>query len=94
MAQVIDWVHAENKVTNPNAKTKTEKPAAKPKPTAAPAAAGAAPSAVPAAAPAGDGADLDGNTVESGVGGKSSNPDRGIVGKVWIIPSVTGFPSG
>jgi ferredoxin len=87
VAQVVDWVHPENKVTNPNAKAKQEKPAAKPKPAApaAPAAGAPAPAAAPAAAPAG-GADLDGNQVESGVGGKASNPDRGTVDKVWIIP--------
>jgi len=87
VAQVVDWVHPENKVTNPNAKAKQEKPAAKPKPAApaAPAAAaGAAPAAAPAAAPSGN--DLDGNVVESGLGGKASNPDRGTVDKVWIIP--------
>ena len=88
VAQVVDWVHPENKVTNPNAKPKQEKPAAKPapKPAAAPAAGAPAPAAAPAAAPAGGGADLDGNMVESGVGGKASNPDRGTVDKVWIIP--------
>ena len=87
VAQVIDWVHPENKVTNPNAKTKQEKPAAKPapKPAAAPAA-GAPGAPAAAAAPATSGTDLDGNAVESGVGGKASNPDRGTVEKVWIIP--------
>ena len=85
VAQVVDWVHPENKVTNPNAKAKVEKPAAKPAPKpAAPAAAGAAPAA-PTAAPAA-GTDLDGNVVESGVGGKSDNGQDGMVGKVWIIP--------
>jgi NADH-quinone oxidoreductase chain I len=81
VAQVIDWVLPENKATNPNAKPKTEKPAA-PKPAPKPA---AAPAAAAVAAPAG-GTDLEGNVVESGVGGKASNPDRGTVEKVWIIP--------
>ncbi len=88
VAQVIDWTLPENKVTNPNAKPKTEKPAAPkpaPKPAAAPAPAGAATAAAVAPAPA-TGNDLDGNVVESGVGGKASNPDRGTVDKVWIIP--------
>lgn len=88
VAQVIDWVHPENKVTNPNAKPKQEKPPPKPKPAAAPAtapAAGAAPAA-PAPPATGGGSDLDGNVVESGLGGKASNPDRGTVDKVWIIP--------
>ena len=86
VAQVIDWVHPENKVTNPNAKPKQEKPPPKPapKPAAAPVA-GAAPAAVAAPA-AGGGADAQGNVVESGVGGSASNPDRGTVDKVWIIP--------
>jgi NADH-quinone oxidoreductase chain I len=93
VAQVIDWTHPENKVTNPNAKPKQEKPAAKPapKPAAAPAAAapqGASAPAATAAPPAtgGGGNDLDGNVVESGVGGKASNPETGTVNKVWIIP--------
>ena len=88
VAQVIDWVHPENKVTNPNAKPKQEKPPPKPAPKpAAPAApaAGAAPAPV-AAPPAGGGNDAQGNVVESGVGGSASNPDRGTVEKVWIIP--------
>jgi len=89
VGQVVDWVHPENKVTNPNAKPKQEKAPPKPaaKPAAAPAATATAAPAAPAAAPAaGGGKDLDGNTVESGVGGKASNPDRGPVDKVWIIP--------
>lgn len=92
VAQVIDWVHPENKVTNPNAKPMTKKPETPkpaPKPAAAPAA-GAAPAATaaPAAAPpaTGGGKDLDGNTVESGLGGKSDNGQSGTVDKVWIIP--------
>jgi NADH-quinone oxidoreductase chain I len=87
VAQVIDWVHPENKVTNPNAKPKQEKPPPKPapKPAAAPAATAVAPA--PAAPPAaGGGTDLDGNVVESGLGGKASNPAAGTVDKVWIIP--------
>jgi len=89
VAQVIDWVHPENKVTNPNAKPKQEKPAAKPAPKPAAAAApGAAPAAVATApAPAtGGGTDLDGNVVESGLGGKSDNGKAGTLDKVWIIP--------
>jgi NADH-quinone oxidoreductase subunit I len=88
VAQVIDWVNPENKVTNPNAKPKQEKPAPKPaaKPAAAPSTAAPAAAAAPAPAAAPAGADLDGNVVESGVGGKSDNGQNGIVGKVWIIP--------
>ena len=86
VAQVIDWVHPENKVTNPNAKPKQEKPPPKPAPKpAAPAAPGATAAPAAPAAPA-TGNDLDGNVVESGLGGKASNPDRGTVDKVWIIP--------
>ncbi len=89
VAQVVDWTHPENKVNNPNAKPKQEKPAPKPaaKPAAAAAPAAAATTAAPAAAPpAAPGTDLDGNAVESGVGGKSDNGQTGVVGKVWIIP--------
>lgn len=90
VAQVIDWTLPENRVTNPNAKPKTEKPAAKPAAKPAPAAppAAAPPTAAPAApAPAGGvHVDADGNPVESGVGGKADNGKTGTVEKVWIIP--------
>jgi NADH-quinone oxidoreductase subunit I len=87
VGQVVDWVHPENKVTNPNAKPKQEKPAAKPapKPAAAAAPAAGATAAPPAAAPAA-GTDAEGNVVESGVGGKADNGQSGTVEKVWIIP--------
>ncbi len=86
VAQVIDWVHPENKVTNPNAKPKQEKPPPKPAPKPAAAPGAAAPAATAAPAPPATGTDLDGNVVESGVGGKSDNGKTGIVDKVWIIP--------
>ena len=87
VAQVIDWVHPENKVTNPNAKPKQEKkppPKPKPAPAAAPTAAAAAPAV--AAPAAGAGTDAQGNEVESGLGGTSHNGEDGTVQKVWIIP--------
>ena len=89
--QVIDWCLPENKVRNPNAKAMGSKPAAKPAPkhaaAAAPAAGAAATAVAPAPAPTHGGTDLDGNVVESGLGGKAAaTGTAGTVTKVWIIP--------